>query len=59
VFGGAARGKKGSNGGGDKMRLSLKGSEKGSFTSDQTLQTNGCCLMTMPHVTLSYLSQNF
>lgn len=30
----------------------LKGSEKGSFTWDQIMQTNGCSIMTMPHITL-------
>ena len=35
---------------------SLKGSEKGSFVWDQTLQTNGCSIKTTPHVTLPSLS---
>ena len=41
------------------IKMPLKGSEKGSFTWGQTLQTNGCSNMTTPHVTLPSLSHNF
>jgi hypothetical protein len=40
------------------IKTSLKGSEKGSFSWDQTLHRNGSSIMTMPHVTLPSLSQN-
>jgi hypothetical protein len=33
--------------------------EKGSFAWDQTLQTNGCSIITTPYVTLPSSSQNF
>ena len=41
------------------IKMYLNGSEKGSFTWDQTSQTNGYSIMTMPHVTQPYLSCNF
>ena len=41
------------------IKMSLKGSEKGSFTWDQTSQTNGCSIMTTPHVALPFPSRNF
>ena len=40
------------------IKTSLKVPEKGSFASDQTLQTNGCPIMTTPYVTLHSPSQN-
>ena len=41
------------------IKMSLEGSGKGSFASDQTFRTNGCSIMTMLHVTLRSLSQKF